>query len=467
MREYCDSAVLNPVENMIELWALALRSIEASLGGDQWELWLRPIECVSVGEGRIRLKAPNRYHQEWFADNYLPTILQDMEARAQQRFAVEFELDDPEPPVSSTQARAPAAARAAETGGSPPASLNSRYTFEAFVVGPNNHFTHGAARRVASEPGSMNPLFIHGGVGLGKTHLLHAVGWEIWRRHPDWRIVCLSSEQFVIEFIGAMTGGRRGGSVALMERFRARYREEPDVLLIDDVQFLSNKDSSQDEFFHTFNALHLAHKQIVLTCDKLPSELPGLEERIRSRFAWGVTTTIDIPDLETRAAILKRKALQERFVLPDDVAQIIARHVTSNVRELEGALLRLIARASIEGRVVTPALAEDTVRSLLASAPASLTIETILREVAGYYGVRLHDLKGPKRHRAVSRPRMVAMYLARRLTGTSFPEIGSRVGGKDHSTVISAVKKIEHLLATDAALRDEVAALESLLQRRH
>jgi chromosomal replication initiator protein len=349
---------------------------------------------------------------------------------------------------------------------SPPRSLDLRYTFEKFVVGPTNQFAHAAARMVAESPASKwNPLFIYGGVGLGKTHLLHAVGREIWRQHPEWKIVCVTCERFVTEFIGAMTNGRRQGGVGLMEEFRRRYREEPDVLLIDDIQFLSNKDSSQDEFFHTFNALHHSHKQIVLTCDKLPGELPGLEDRLRSRFTWGLIAEIGQPDLETRVAILKRKAELENLVLPDEVALYLGAQVKSNVRELEGALIRLAARASIDNRPISRELAEDILRSFIPSTPPGLSIEAIQREVASYFGVKLHDLKGPKRHRAVAHPRMVAMYLARKLTSMSYPEIGSRFGGKDHSTVISAVRKIERLCSTDPAHRSVVNTLEGHLRQ--
>jgi chromosomal replication initiator protein len=478
---------------MIELWGEAVRSIEPKVKPAHRDLWLKPIECLGIVAGRIRLRAPNRYHKEWFEDNFLPSILQDLETRAQQHFDVDFELEEVTGEVAlaagkQTRPWSPGDpdvelgepgdtilddsllpqghARLGFPGSQPPRSLEPRYTFDKFVVGPTNQFAHAAARMVAEAPASKwNPLFIYGGVGLGKTHLLHAVGREIWRQHPDWKIVCVTCERFVTEFIGAMTSGKRHGGVGLMEEFRRRYREEPDVLLIDDIQFLSNKDSSQDEFFHTFNALHHAHKQIVLTCDKLPGELPGLEDRLRSRFTWGLIAEIGQPDLETRVAILKRKAETENLVLPDDVALYLGAHVKSNVRELEGALTRLTARASIEGRTITRELAEEALRNFLPSSPPSLTIEAIQREVASYFGVKLHDLKGPKRHRAVSHPRMVAMYLARRLTAMSYPEIGSRFGGKDHSTVISAVRKIERLCATDPAQRSVVSTLEGHLRQ--
>jgi chromosomal replication initiator protein len=450
---------------MIELWGEAVRSIEPLVKPAHRDQWLRPIECLAISDGRIRLRAPNRYHKEWFEDNFLPSILQDLESRAQRSFVVDFEIAERsegllepllEPPTPSPlKVELPR-----------PRALDPRYSFEKFVVGPTNQFAHAAARMVADAPASKwNPLFVYGGVGLGKTHLLHAVGQEIYRQHPDWKIVCVTCERFVTEFIAAMTSGKRQGGVGLMEEFRHRYREEPDVLLIDDIQFLSNKDSSQDEFFHTFNALHHSTKQIVMTCDKLPGELPGLEDRLRSRFTWGLIAEIGQPDLETRVAILKRKAEIENLILPDDVALYLGAHVKSNVRELEGALTRLTARASIEGRALTRELAEEALRNFMPSTPPSLTIEAIQREVASYFGVKLHDLKGPKRHRAVAHPRMVAMFLARRLTAMSYPEIGGRFGGKDHSTVISAVRKIERLSATDPALRSVLNTLESHLRQ--
>jgi chromosomal replication initiator protein len=450
---------------MIDLWGEAVRSIEAMVKPAHRDQWLRPIECVAISDGRIHLRAPNRYHKEWFEDHYLPSILRDLEQRAHTSFAVEFEILD-EPAVQQLLSISDSQPMPPEVTTPAPRGLEPRYTFDKFVVGPTNQFAHAAARMVADAPASKwNPLFIYGGVGLGKTHLLHAVGHEIHRQHPEWTITVVTCERFVTDFIGSMMNQRRQGGVNLMEEFRARYREQPDVLLIDDIQFLSNKDSSQDEFFHTFNALHHAHKQIVLTCDKLPGELPGLEDRLRSRFTWGLITEIGNPDLETRVAILKRKAESDGTVLPDDVALYIAAHVKSNVRELEGALLHVCARSSVLGRPITKEFAEETLRNLIASAPPGLTIEAIQREVASYFDIKLHDLKGPKRHRAVAHPRMIAMYLARRLTAMSFPEIGSRFGGKDHSTVISAVRKIERLVTSDPGLRSVVQTLENHLRQ--
>jgi chromosomal replication initiator protein len=451
---------------MFELWTEAVRSIEPMVKPAHRDLWLRPIECVGIDDGRIRLRAPNRYHKEWFEDNFLPSILKDLEARAQRPFTVDFEVVEED---AVAAAHVPGGERSAERPSvgivPPPAAapeLVSRYTFDKFVVGPTNQFAHAAARMVAEAPASRwNPLFIYGGVGLGKTHLLQAIGHEIHRQHPEWAVTFITAEKFVTDFIGSI----RRSSGNSMEDFRARYRTAPDVLLIDDIQFLSNKDSSQDEFFHTFNALHYAHKQIVLTSDKLPAELPGVEDRLRSRFTWGLIAEVETPDLETRVAILKRKAEAEKVSLPDEVALYLAAHIKTNVRELEGALLRLAARASFHGQEISIELARDALAKLLANAPTGLTIEAIQREVAGYFDVKLHDLKGPKRHRAIAHPRMVAMYLARKLTNMSYPEIGGRFGGKDHSTVISAVRKIERLCAEDPTVRSVVGTLEGRLRQ--
>jgi len=451
---------------MFDLWTEAVRSIEPMVKPAHRDLWLRPITCVAIDDGHIQLRAPNRYHKEWFEDNFLPSILRDLEARAQRSFVVDFEVGQDDEFGSATVATpAPERISPPPPRHAPAPDLIGRYTFDTFVVGPTNQFAHAAARMVADAPASRwNPLFIYGGVGLGKTHLLQAVGHELHRQHPDWVVTAVTGEKFVTDFIGVMMSQKRGG-LSSMEQFRTRYREMPDVLLVDDVQFLSNKDSSQDEFFHTFEALYKAHKQIVLTSDKLPAELPGVEDRLRSRFTWGLIAEVESPDLETRIAIVKHKAEQEKLHLPDEVATYIAAHIRSNVRELEGALLRLAARASFQNLPVTMELARDALHKLISLAPTGLTVEGIQREVAAYFDVKLHDLKGPKRHRSVAHPRMVAMYLCRKLTSMSFPEIGSRFGGKDHSTVISAVRKIERLCTEDPALRSVVNTIETHLRQ--
>ena len=452
---------------MIELWGEAVRSIEPMVKPAHRNLWLRPVECLSIIEGKIRLRAPNRYHKEWFEDHFLPSILRDLEVRANQVFTVEFEIEEEIKPAGSARSFEGSGVAASPRLELPPhakpPSLLSRYSFDKFVVGPTNRFAYSASQSVAEAPGEKyNPLFIYGGVGVGKTHLLQAIGHEIYRQHPEWNVVFVTCERFVTDFISSLMN--RNGSVNQMEEFRARYREFPDVLLIDDIQFLSNKDSSQDEFFHTFNALHYAHKQIVMTCDKLPSEVAGLEDRLRSRFTWGLIAEVGTPDLETRVAIVKRKAEIDRIPLPDEVALFIGTAIKTNVRDLEGALARVSARASFESRALTLELAQDALKNIVASSPVGLTIEAVQREVATYFSVKLADLKGPKRHRAVAHPRAVAMYLSRKLTAMSYPEIGSRFGGKDHSTVISAVRKIERMVKDDAAQRSIVGTLESHLR---
>ncbi len=455
---------------MQALWEEAVRDIEPKVKPAHRDQWLRPIKCLAIDGRRIRLSAPNRYQKEWFEDNYLPSILQSLESRAKHDFAVDFELSDDSPAPTAALSVSPVTQGPGLRNDGPPPpptpkGLDSRYTFEKFVVGPTNQFAHAAARMVAEAPASkFNPLFIYGGVGLGKTHLLHAIGHEIHREHPDWRIACITCERFVTEFIGSIRSVKKHAVINPMDEFRQRYREEPDVLLIDDVQFLSNKDSSQDEFFHTFNALHLAHKQIVLTCDKLPGELSGLEDRLRSRFTWGLIAEVAVPDLETRTAIVKRKAELDNVALPDDVAHHIAALVRSNVRELEGALLRITARSAIEQRPITRQLADEALKSYSTARAPLLSIEAIQREVASYFDVKLIDLKGPKRHRAIAHPRAIAMFLARKLTSMSYPEIGSRFGGKDHSTVISAVRKIERSSTEDSALHSQLQTLEGHLR---
>jgi len=459
---------------MTELWGQVVSSIEQKVAPAQRDSLLRPIELVSVEGETVRLRMPNRYQKEWFEDNYLGAVVEELRARTGQTYRVEFEIAEqevtqlalPEPAASATGngVAAPTRSPSRTPVPAPAPSLQQRYTFDQFVVGPSNRFAHSAAQMVAELPGQRwNPLFIYGGSGVGKTHLLQSIGHEIYRTHPEWKVVFVTCENFVTDFVGSVTNQGRGGGANLMEEFRKRYRENADVLLIDDIQFLANKDSTQEEFFHTFNALHHEHKQIVMTCDKLPSELAGLEDRLRSRFTWGLIAEMGLPDLETRVAILKHKAQRENVILPEDVAMYIGNAVKTSVRDLEGALARLLARSSFEHQEVSLALAKEALKNFLPDTPVGLTIEAVQREVANYFNVKLVDLKGPKRHRAISHPRAIAMYLSRQLTTMSYPEIGHRFGGKDHSTVITAVRKIDRLIKEDAAQRSIVKTIESHL----
>lgn len=334
------------------------------------------------------------------------------------------------------------------------AGLNPRYTFDHFVVGGSNQFCDAACQAVSDRPARVyNPLFLMGGVGLGKTHLLHAVGNQLLRKNPQLRVTYVTSEQFMNELIHSL---RTKDTNA----FRVKYREQCDVLLMDDIQFIAGKDSTQEEFFHTFNALHQAHRQIVITSDKLPQELPGLEERLRSRFGWGLIADIQPPEMETRVAIIRKKAELEQIDINDDVVMFMATHIRSNVRELEGCLVRLKAFASLYKRPITLELAREQLKSVISEQNTQISADRILKAVANTYNVKVKDLTGPRRHRTVAHPRHLAMYLTRAHTHLSFPEIGRQFGGRDHSTVMNAVSKIERLLKTDDSFKAEYRAVE-------
>jgi len=440
------------------VWDSALASLEQRIKPHNFDMWLRPIECRSIDGLCITLRAPNRYIKEWFEDNYLSIVLQEIRNRTQCDYRVTFEFAD-----NTSVESEPAPVAAAQAAEAPATSgweyeFNERYNFESFVVGQSNQLAHAASRAVAEQPaGKYNPLFIYGGVGLGKTHLLCAIGHEIRRRHPSMRVAYLSSERFMNEYINFLRSNR-------IEEFRTKFREECDMLLMDDIQFIAGKDRTQDEFFHTFNSLYDSHRQIVVTSDKYPHEIPDLEERLRTRFQWGLIADIQQPELETRVAILKKKAEVEQIDLSDEVALYLATNIKSNVRELEGSLIRLAAFASLSGSEITTEFARESLKQFLSQATTSLTIETIQKEVAAYHNVKVADLKSAKRHKNVARPRQIAMYLCRKLTGSSFPEIGQRFGGKDHSTVISACRRVEELIERDLSIRTVVETLERQLQ---
>jgi chromosomal replication initiator protein len=436
------------------VWEKALSSLKERIKPQNFDMWLKPILCRSVSGSRITLRAPNRYIKEWFEDNYLAIVLQELKAQTEVEFKVELELEETEPvawvPIESNASEPLALGWEFD--------LNERYKFDAFVVGPSNQLAQAAARAVAELPAAKyNPLFIYGGVGLGKTHLLCAIAHEIRRKNASLHVAYLSSECFMNEYINFVRSNR-------IEEFRHKYRNVCEVLLMDDIQFIAGKDRTQDEFFHTFNSLYDSHRQIVVTSDKYPHEIPELEERLRTRFQWGLIADIQQPELETRVAILKKKAELEKIVLPDDVALFLASHIKSNVRELEGSLIRLAAFASLKGIAVSVDFARETLKQFMSQSSPSLTIEAIQRTVSSFFSIKISDLKSPRRHQAVARPRQIAMYLCRKLTGASYPEIGHRFGGKDHSTVISAFRKIEELIEKDLSIKTAVETLERQLQ---
>jgi chromosomal replication initiator protein len=335
--------------------------------------------------------------------------------------------------------------------------LNPKYMFESFVVGASNQLPHAASVAVTEMVGTKyNPLFIYGGVGLGKTHLVHAIGNAVRKNNPRARICYISSEQFMNEFVSSLRTDK-------MDLFHRRFRRETDVLLMDDIQFIAGKDRTQDEFFHTFNSLYEQNNQIVLTSDKYPQEIPDLEERLRSRFQWGLIADIQPPELETRIAIAKKKAEDEGIPLPNDVAFFLASSIKSNVRELEGSLINLAAHASLEGRRIDLDFAKETLKKIIALQQTALTVESVQTVVCKHFNVSLEELKGPRRQRSIAFPRQVAMYLCRKGLNTSFPELGERFGGKDHTTALAACRKIERLVHEDIDIRGRIEALERIL----
>jgi chromosomal replication initiator protein len=442
-----------------------------------YDMWLRPIELMSWDGHTLRLRAPNSYVRFWFESNFLSTLVAELQELGQ-AVRVEFEPDDPDakpihvepessalppPPAASTSMTAPprvAASRAEDEIAAPEAaSLNPRYNFETFVAGPSNQLAFAASQAAASSyPPKYNPVFLCGGVGLGKTHLLHAIGHQQLANRPGARIVYLSSERFMNEYVQAIRTGK-------MHEFRRNYREGIDVLLVDDVQFLAGKESTQDEFFHTFNALHENHKQIVLTADRKPHEISDIADRLRTRFAWGLLADIEPPELEVRIAILRKKAAVEAVTLPDDVALYIASSIKSNVRELEGALIRLAAYASLSKRRIDLEFAQETLGAAITRPREILTVDSVIKSVASYYGLKPADIKSERRHKSVATPRAVAMYIARNNTKDSYPDLARAFGGKHHTTVISAVQKITERIKDDASLRSEIHAIEQTILR--
>jgi chromosomal replication initiator protein len=444
-------------------------------------MWIRPIELKSFDGATVRLRAPNSYARLWFESNFLSTLLKEI-ADLGHEVRVEFVPDGPEERPSELievpQGSSPHIELPGPTPTPPPivtslpvtrpedefhapeaASLNPKYVFDTFVAGPSNQLAFAASQAAASSyPPKYNPVFICGGVGLGKTHLLHAIGHTQLVNRPSSRIVYLSSERFMNEYVQAIRTGR-------MHEFRRNYREGIDVLLVDDVQFLAGKESTQDEFFHTFNALHENHKQIVLTADRKPHEIQDIADRLRTRFAWGLLADIEPPELEVRIAILRKKAAVEAVTLPDDVALYIASSIKSNVRELEGALIRLAAYASLSKRRIDLEFAQETLGAAITRPREIITVDTVIKAVANYYGLKPSDIKSERRHKSVATPRAVAMYLARHHTKDSYPDLARAFGGKHHTTVISAVQKIIERVKDDGSLRSEIHALEGMILR--
>jgi chromosomal replication initiator protein len=430
------------------LWARLLEASSGQLPPAVFDSWLRPCRLLAVEGDHLRIGAPSRFSRDWLMQHHLQALQSAAEECLGGHPRVSIVVDD----GAATALDQPAAPTPKTPLAGPAARLNPRYTFDSFVVGSSNQFAQAACQAVAELPSrAYNPLFIYGGVGLGKTHLLHAIGHRTGHLFPGAVVIYLSSEHFTNELIDAI---RYDHTAA----FRARYRTI-DLLLIDDIQFIQGKERTQEEFFHTFNDLYESRKQIVLSSDSPPKSIPEIEERLRSRFEWGLIADVQPPDFETRVAILKKKAALERTPLPDDVAYLMAGRVKSNIRQLEGSLTRVIAVGAMTGREMTVDLAQEVLSDLWGDEKTIISIELIQRKVSECFGVKLSGLKAKDRTKAVAFPRQIAMYLARQLTHTSLAEVGRAFGGKDHTTVLHAVGKIKVLLREDPALRKTIDGL--------
>src|SRR5512138_3815052 len=434
------------------IWDQILARIETKVNRHSFYTWFRPTALIADGGNQLTIRVPNPLFKDWLTKHYSVVLTEALNEVRRTGATVMFVAEGSapaiardEPPPTVERETLPAAA----SGG-----LNPRYSFDTFIVVSSNQFAHAACRAVAEAPSlSYNPLFIYGGVRLGKTHLMHAIGHYVLQHDPTLRLTYISSERFMNEMINAVRYDR-------ILDFRERYRSV-DLLLVDDIQFVSGKEGTQNEFFHTFNALHDAQKQIVLSSDRPPHEIPALEERLRSRFEWGLIADIQPPDLETKLAIPKRKAEAEAVPLPDNVAIYIAGRIKSNIRELEGSLIRLIAYASLTGREISLELTQEVLKNVLDQDDKAITIESIQKFVADHYQLKIADLKSRNNSKSVAMPRQVAMYLCKNLTNASLPEIGRSFRGKHHSTVIHSINKVEDMRKHDGNFN---SLIDSFLQ---
>lgn len=424
------------MNNLESIWEKTLESISPHLSKPSFETWLKPTKAISLEGNVLVIEVPNDFARDWLESRYAPLLSSTIKELLDDDVELKFVTHDHQ--ESETQK-----VTAVNTSLPQPFQLNPKYTFESFVVGESNRFAHAASLAVAEAPGkAYNPLFIYGGVGLGKTHLMQAIGQFALKHNPDFRVVYASSEKFTNEMVNAIRFNRT-------PQFRDTYRNV-DILLVDDIQFFAGKEGTQEEFFHTFNSLYESGRQIVISSDRPPKEIPTLEDRLRSRFEWGLITDIQAPDLETRIAILRKKASVEGWHLPNDVIVNIADRINSNIRELEGALIRIIAYASFHNKQITLDLANEVLKDVISSTSSKrVTIPLIQQAVAEFFNIEIDDLKAQRRTKNITLPRQIAMYLVRELTDYSLPKIGEEFGGRDHTTVIHAYDKIQELIKTD------------------
>ncbi len=444
-------------DTLTQIWQIVRDQLRAEFGSRTFETWLKPIALHSLTANELHFTLPNSFMRDWVQSHFADRLRSLWSAQLRGLAGIQFSVSTAAAAIDtpSVAVAAPAQAKSVDVSQEalPGSPLDPRYTFDRFIVGTSNEFAYSAALRVA-EGGSVafNPLFLHSSVGLGKTHLMHAIAWEIRRRHPERKVVYLSAEKFMVEFVSAL---RHQDTVAFKQRFRT-----VDVLMIDDVQFIAGKNSTQDEFFHTFNALIDYRRQLIISADRSPTDLEGIEERIRSRLGWGLVADIHPTDFELRLGILQNKLeISGSTQVPREVLEFLAQRITNNVRELEGALNRVVAHAMLTGKPIDVDFARSALQDLLRANDRRITIDEIQRKVADYYKVRLADLLSARRSRDIARPRQVAMYLAKRLTPRSLPEIGRKFGGRDHTTVMHAIKRIDELRAGDSDLEQDVATL--------
>jgi chromosomal replication initiator protein len=428
---------------MKQIWSEVKHKIEQVLTPQSFRTWIKPIKFVEIAEAVIILEVPNEFHKNELKERYLSLIKDVIAGLTDNGFEVEVNVaelsNEADRPALPTNENSTETLAREKTKNSFTTSLNARYTFDTYVCGASNEFAYAASHAVADNPAiKYNPLFIYGGTGLGKTHLMVAIGNQILKNNPDAKICYYTSETFMNEMINCIRHKK-------MEDFRAKFRNA-DVLLIDDIQFMAGREATEAEFFHTFNALYESHKQIVITSDKFPKEIPGLEERLRSRFEWGLIADIQTPDVETKVAILKKKAEINKIYLPDDVALLIGSSGASNIREIEGMLIRIGAYASLTKNKINITMAKDILKDIIVDKSREINIELIQKTVADHYKIKLADMKSERRLKTFVLPRQMAIYLCRELTKASYPEIGDKFGGKDHSTVIYAVKKISAII---------------------
>ena len=443
-----------------QVWRAALGELQISLSPANFDTWLKDTQLVEIDEDdRFRIAAPNGFARDWLDNRYRTLISQTLARVVGHSVSVEFVVADAAGaiPVEASHENGDLQALPPASAGGNTVNLNSRYTFNNFIVGSANRLAHAAALSVAERPGhAYNPLFLYGGVGLGKTHLMHAIGNAVATKFPRKRVLYATSEKFTNDFINSIREQK-------MEDFRGRYRRI-DVLLIDDIQFIADRERTQEEFFHTFNTIHEAGKQVVLSSDRPPKAITTLEERLRSRFEWGLIADLTPPDLETRIAILRSKAEDQLNLIPSDVIEFIARKVVSNVRELEGALNRVVAYASMSGMPINIELASAVLSNVMYNPKKrSITPQKIVRAVADYYGVNLDQLRSSKRDKAIVVPRQIAMYLIREETDISLLRIGAELGGRDHSTVLHAYDKITRELGENDEMRREISAVREMI----